>query len=410
MAASVLGTISLGYQLLWNRQRQPVAVKLFVDCEDPHKVDARHLLHVLHELWAQKSPQLLLAIQSPQLLLDVLDHGIASAPHLIIPHAMLAHPDLLQRAKRAHARGLHMVWQGASSERPEPAIQALFSRRLNMLSANQALRALGSFLKNQGDDQAAASNTSPIEPGQIYEGVANADLIQHCLNQQGAWALAGWPMEEVLHGQPQQVAQAGIGTLQKLLTAIDADASLELIEHLLSEEPILAYRFLCHVNSTATAQRNEIDNFRRGLMVLGLSSLKAWLLAQRALASQDLNLQPIRIALVTRAHLMERLLDAGEAGDLRREVYWCGLLSQMDRLLNEPITTALKRLLLPQRIEAALIEKDGPYLPYLEIAAALESDQTRVTLDLCQTHGISQEDVNRALLKTLAAMDSRPAG
>jgi hypothetical protein len=65
---------------------------------------------------------------------------------------------------------------------------------------------------------------------------------------------------------------------------------------------------------------------------------------------------------------------------------------------------------LPQRIEAALIEKDGPYLPYLEIAAALESDQTRVTLDLCQTHGISQEDVNRALLKTLAAMDSRPAG
>jgi hypothetical protein len=409
MAASVLGTISLGYQWLWNRQRQPFAVQLFVDNDAQVHVDARHLLHVLQEHWGKNSPALLLSIQSPQLLLDVLDHGIATAPSLIIPHQMLDHPDLLQRAKRAHARGLHMVWQGPSGERPTAEIQTLFSRRFNSLSAQQALSALGTYLKNQADDQTAASNTSPIEPGQIYEGVANADLIQHCLDQQGVWALAGWPMEEVLHGSPTQLAQPGVGIIQKLLTAIEADASLDLIEHILSDAPLLAYRFLCHVNSTVAAQRNEIETFRRGLMVMGMSALQTWLVAQRALASPDLNLQPIRSAMITRAHLMERLLDAGEADDLRREVYLCGLFSQIDLLLHEPMATSLQRIPLPQRIQAALLEKTGPYRAYLEIAKALESSQTRATHGLCELHEISLEDVNRALLKTLAAVDSRPA-
>ena len=330
MTASVLGTISLGYQWLWNRQAQPAAVKLFVDSEDAHKVDTPHLLHVLREIWGQKSPALLLSVQSPQLLLDLQEHGAATAPRL-------------------------------------------------------------------------------LEPGQIYADVAQPELIEQGLNPQDVWTIAGWPVKEVWPNSGQPVAQAGVGTIQKLLTAIDVDASLELIEQLLVEEPILAYRFLCHINSTPAGQRGEIDNIRRGLMVLGMSALKAWLLAQRALASQGLRLQPMRIALITRAHLMERLLDAGDEDDLRREVYWCGLLSQMDRLLNEPMATVLRRLPLTQRIEAALLEQTGPYRPYLDIAASLESDQTRETQELCQAQELSMEEVNRSLLKTLAALDSRPA-
>lgn len=409
MPASVLGTISLGYRWLWDRQRQPVAVQLFVGNDAEVQVDARHLLHLLQELWPKSSPALFLALQSPQLLRDVLDHGIATAPGLIIHHQLLSHLEWLQPVKRAHARGLHMVWQGASDERPDAELLALFPRRLNILSATQALGALRIFLKSQAGDPAMPSNVSPIEPGQIYEGVANTDLIQHCLDQQGAWALAGWPMEEVLHGYHQQVIQPGLGSILRLIKAIDNDASLDQIEHLLGDEPLLAYRFLCHVNSTAAGQRGEIETLRRGLMVNGLSAFEAWLEAQRALASQDLNLQPVRIAMVTRAQLMERLLEAGEADELRRDVYWCGLLSQIDLLLQEPLETALHRLPLPERVEAALLEKSGPYRPYLDIATALETGQTHATSELCKSHGISLEDVNRALLRTLSNVASRAA-
>jgi c-di-GMP-related signal transduction protein len=142
--------------------------------------------------------------------------------------------------------------------------------------------------------------------------------------------------------------------------------------------------------------------------VLGYSVLRAWLLEQLPQASSDLNLQPVRTAMVTRAHLMERLLDAGEEDNLRREVYLCGLLSQIDLLLGEPLSTALQRLPLPERIQAALLQQAGPYRPYLDIATALESPRTRATQALCKAHEISLEEVNRALLRTLAALPAHP--
>ena len=105
---------------------------------------------------------------------------------------------------------------------------------------------------------------------------------------------------------------------------------------------------------------------------------------------------------------MERLLDAGEEDDLRREVYLCGLLSQIDLLLGEPLAVALQSLPLPERVSAALLEHSGPYSPYLDVARALESPRTRATHALCNTLEIGMEDLNRALLRTLAGTVGHP--
>jgi len=191
--------------------------------------------------------------------------------------------------------------------------------------------------------------------------------------------------------------------------AIDADDSVEHIELILSEEPILAYRFLRYANSAALGRRTDIDSIRQGLMVLGLSLLRSWLLEQLPHASGDLNLQPVRTTLALRAHLMNHLLDAGDGDDLRREVYLCGLLSQMDLMLGEPLNAALARLPLSQRITSAILDHSGPYMPYLDVAAALESPNTQATRALCDLHQMNSEEVNRALLRTLSQIRPRPA-
>jgi len=139
------------------------------------------------------------------------------------------------------------------------------------------------------------------------------------------------------------------------------------------------------------------------MMVLGVSLLRSWLLEQLPHASNDMNLQPVRSALVIRADLMAQLLDAGDGDDLRREIYQCGLLSQIDLLLGEPLVAALARLPLSDRVTSAILNQSGPYAPYLEIATALESPHTQATRRLCHAHDLELGTVNHALLRTLSS-------
>ena len=409
MAQTVLGNITLGYQLLWNPQRQPAAAQLFVNADAEVPVDARHLLAALGELWPESAPPLLLTLQSLPLLLDLLDHAGPADPWLRINESWLEQPELARRVHQAQQRGLPLVWHGEAGQRPGPALGQGFHKHIISLTADETLQALRAALRRQREVKDAAQAASPVAAGQIYDCVASRALAEHCLDQQGAWALAGWPVEDVLHGYQQQPIPPDQATLRRLIEAIDADASLDAIERLLSEEPVLAWRFLRYVNSPGLGLRSEVESIRRGLMVLGYSVLKAWVLEQLAQATDDRNLQPVRTALVMRAHLMERLLEAGEEDNLRREVYLCGLLSQIDLLLGEPLATVLARLPLPERITTALLQHNGPYAPYIEIAAALASPDTRTTHALCDAHQIGLEEVNRALLRTLAAVQARPA-
>jgi c-di-GMP-related signal transduction protein len=119
-------------------------------------------------------------------------------------------------------------------------------------------------------------------------------------------------------------------------------------------------------------------------------------------ASSDPNLDPIRAHMVLRARIMERLTNAGAEDELRRDVFTCGVFSQLDLLLGEPLGVAIHRLPLPGRVSSAILGQTGPYAPLLEVAAALESGSTRVIRDLCKAHNMAPDEVNRALLRTLA--------
>ena len=119
-------------------------------------------------------------------------------------------------------------------------------------------------------------------------------------------------------------------------------------------------------------------------------------------ASGDANLQPIRAGMVLRARIMERLADAGAEEDLRREVFLCGIFSQVDLLLGDNLGAALHRLPLPGRVASAVLGNTGPYAPWLEVARALEGSSTKVIREVCKAHDMPTDQVNRALLRSLA--------
>lgn len=411
MVPNALGSVSLGYKLLWNRQRQVCGVQLFLGTHDPAPVDARHLLSAIAECWSEQAPTLLLSTPSPHLLADLLDHAPVNGPWLEVHASQLQDPGLCKRVHQAHRRGLQLIWRGEPGARPSADMAPCFLRAVMPLTAGEALAGLRLSLRKHNGANAKTTSplSSPVLADQIYEDLTSWVLAEHCLDEQAAWALAGWPVEDVLHGYRHQRIQPGQRAISRLTQAIDADESVELVEQILSEEPILAYRFLRFANSAGLGLPRDINSLRHALMVLGLSQLRSWLLTQMAHASADLNLQPVRAGMVMRARLMTQLLDAGEGHELRREVYLCGLLSQIDLLLGEPLSATLARLPLSDRITGAILAQTGPYQPFLEIATALESPDTQSTRLLCSAHQTDIEGVNRALLRTLSRAKQHPA-
>ena len=412
MPTSILDQVTLGYQLVWNRVRQCCAVQLFVGVPPAASIDAPHLLRAIGSFWSTQAPSLLLCPQSAQLLCDLLDHAPVESPRIEVNQAWLHDPAIAQRVHRAHQRGLQLLWRGEPGQRPNVALAPCFESTMLSLTAGEALTSLRvSLHRHHHAHQEAplAGLRSPVLAGQIYESVASRVLVEHCLDQQGAWGVAGWPVEDVLHGYRHQRIQPDQQAIIHLIEAIDADESNELIEQALVDEPLLAYRFLRYANSAGLGLRTEIDSVRHGLMVLGFALVKSWLLEQLPHAASDMNLQPIRAAMALRAQLMAHLLDAGESDELRREVVLCGVLSQIDLMLGEPLAAALQRLPLSSRIIQALLSQTGPYAPYLAAACALESADTAGLLALCEAHGLAVGEVNRVLLRALSATRPHPA-
>ena len=237
MSASVLGHLSLGYQWVWGRQREARAVQLFVEPDTNAAVDAAHLLDLIAQTWSGKSPQLILTVQSSDLLMDLLRHARHDGPWITVADKLLADPQIVAATEHASRTGLTLLWRGAPGARP-PAGLPCFSRGFFAFTAGEALLAL-----HEARQGTQTRRKQPVPPDQIMEGLGSLALTAHCLDQQSAWGVAGWPVEDVLHAYRDRPPAPHQPTLLRLIASVDADVSTDTIEQHLVQEPLLATVF-----------------------------------------------------------------------------------------------------------------------------------------------------------------------
>lgn len=412
MVQSVLGSLALSYRPLWNQARRMAGVRLAIDADENASADAAHLLRTLREMWAPSAPPLLLAARTQPLLMELLQQAPTPYITIEVPDTWLADPALLRQVESAKQRGLRMVWRGALAHLPDTEIASLFQSSVLNLGTEDAVRALQAARKKvvldpnrPAPEPDTPQRPNPLIPGQMYDNVASHALLRHCLDDSNALAVLGWPMNDVLYSLRHQSMQPSHEVVLRLLKAIDNEQSIDQLEDILGHDPLLAYRFLIHTNSAALGLRTGVDSLRRGLVMVGFGALTRWLTSQLPHASTDPDVRPIREAMVLRARLTERLMEAGIGKDLRSEVYLSGLFAQLDELLQEPIANILQRLPLSERLLHAITERSGPYAASLELAGALENEDPQALRSLCEHHEVALEHVNRSLLRELADWD-----
>lgn len=389
---SLLGSLALAYTPLWGTdERMMVGARLAMHAVPGGHVDALHWLQVLRSFWPHRNGSLILRPQTPDLLHALLRQAPDYAPCIELQDTDLDDPVLAAAAADAAARGVRLAWRGPWDAR--------------LPGGGVPTRGYACCIV-QGNAEVAwawLSTPGPVTPTVplVHELPASERLAQACLSDQHTAATLGWPDDDVLLANRLETAHPSARSLCLVQQAISKDSSLEALENAVLEDPVLAYRLLIHVNSAASGLRGHIDTVRRALMMMGHSSLAQWCSQQLPHASQNPNLHPVRAALVLHADLAEALLDAGGEADMRSEVRLSALFSSLDGFLHEPMASILPRLPLPARLVEAMAGQTGMYAPYLRLARAMQSLQASTAAAVCDEVGMSLDDANRALLRTL---------
>lgn len=390
-AHTVLDSVAMVYTPLWNRDRALAGVRLGVRATTPRGVDAPHLLQAIGEDWPEGAPPLVLSLQTPRLLQQALSCPPVRNTWLEVPTVMFDAAETRARLSLAQRRGHQLLRHGDFAQ--------LHGRSVPDMDLRNALR-LSAQDRWQGLD------------GQLVEGLSRRDEVVRALDEGRAWAVTGWPEADVLQAHRGRPLGFDRRVVHQVLDVLDdEECSIEYLERLVRQDPVLVYRLLLLVNSAAYGLRREIGSLRHALMMLGFRELGRWLAEHLPVpdaegdeaSDDDPELHPVRYAMVMRARLSQHLLASGSDDMLRAEVYTTAILARLDVLLQAPLGELLHRLPLSGRVFDALLRNDGPYHPLIDLARAM-GDPTRIDqlASLCERHEIPQEEANRALLRMLA--------
>jgi c-di-GMP phosphodiesterase len=129
--------------------------------------------------------------------------------------------------------------------------------------------------------------------------------------------------------------------------------NLNEVEKQIKADASLCYRLLRYLNSSAFFFNSEIRPIRHALMVLGEKQIRKWValvvtLHARAGASPEL----VRTAM-TRARFCEGLAPYVAGGS--EDLFFLGLMSLLDVILEVPLAELLERVPISQEIKAALL-------------------------------------------------------
>jgi EAL and modified HD-GYP domain-containing signal transduction protein len=238
----------------------------------------------------------------------------------------------------------------------------------------------------------------------VQSGVRTVADMEACF-QRGAQAVLGWPIDDAVTTTAarsgKQVAAPDMQVIVELIHRVDKEEPIEKLEATLKRDPPLAFKLLRYINSPAFGLRVEISSFRHAIMMLGYQRLKRWLALLLATASKDVNLKPVMFAAVRRGLLMEELSRGVGDEEMRNEVFICGVFSLLDRMFQQPFSTLLESIPVPERVRQALAEETGPFQPYLDVVRAVESESLFDFREAADKLMMSVNEINRAQLRAL---------
>ncbi|MBB1160660.1 EAL and HDOD domain-containing protein [Aquariibacter albus] len=401
MSSSILARVALGYAPMIDRQRAVIATRLTLFPLRPGEpLAAGELLDALAGVWPEGAGEVSLNILSESLLHDLMAAQPARHLGVEVPAFMAADPAHTAVIAALAARGNALLIKGRPSRELPRELLPCFRQSIIDLGEDRRLK-----------ESAGQPSPVPRSIGFVQSGIHTLAEMEASFAR-GAVAVLGWPFQDALarrHRPADRAAgqpSAELGVIMEMMRQLQSGASVETLESTLSQDPRLAFRLLRYLNSPAFGLAVEVGSFRHALMLLGTQRLQRWLALLLATASEDLNLRPLMFAAVRRGLLMEELLQRSGYEELAGECFICGVFSLLDQLLDQPFEALFRSLPVPDRVRQALVEGQGPCMPYLRLVQAVEGDDLDPIREAFASLFSYAGETNEALLAALARATS----
>ena len=235
----------------------------------------------------------------------------------------------------------------------------------------------------------------------ISSGVRRTDEIEQAFTR-GAVAVIGWPVDDDPVVATGTAVPPDLRGVIELMNRVEREEPAERMETVLTSDPSLAFRLLRYLNSAAFGLRVEVTSFKHALMLLGHQRLKRWLALLLVSGSKDVTQRPLMHVAARRGLLMEELARSFGDEEMRGEMFICGVFSLLDRLMRQPFDELMKFVPVQHRVQQSLLGS-GPYSQHLALVEAVEQASAIDLRERAEQVLIAPTELNRALLKALAA-------
>ena len=199
-------------------------------------------------------------------------------------------------------------------------------------------------------------------------------------------------------------------TVLTLLNKVRNNADVKDIETGFKGDVALSFKLLRYINSVGFGLSCEIQSIRHALAILGYQQLYRWLTLLLATAGNDSTPPALMKTAITRGRLTELLgVDYVEKSD-RDNLFIVGIFSLLDVMLEMPMADVLEKLYLPEAICDALLTRQGMYGPFLSLAEACESSDTKRVAELAESMAMDPDKVNKAHMEALTWVEQLGIG
>jgi c-di-GMP-related signal transduction protein len=163
------------------------------------------------------------------------------------------------------------------------------------------------------------------------------------------------------------------------------------LERLIKSEASVCYRLLRYLNSAVFGLKSEIHSVRHALSMLGEREVRRWVRLVAAVgAGQDKTSDLVLSALV-RGRFGELLAPRVPHGE--SDLFFLGLLSLMNVMLEMPMSAVLERVPLDRETKETLLGHPGKLRPVYQLMLAHESGEWEAAAQLSQSLHLDPEEV-----------------
>ncbi|MFC1537915.1 EAL and HDOD domain-containing protein [Candidatus Latescibacterota bacterium] len=173
------------------------------------------------------------------------------------------------------------------------------------------------------------------------------------------------------------------------------------IEDIIKSDVSIMFKLLKFINSAFFSFSTEIHSIKQALVLLGVREFRKWvtLIILRGLASDKP--EEILVTSLVRARFCELIAKDGHIEDRSSDLFFMGIFSMIDTLMNRPMQEILDGLPLPDDIKGALLKEEGFLLDLFELILAYERADWDSISALSEKHDISQSNLHDHYLKSL---------